>query len=70
MGSQSDWETLTHAGTGWSALMQIAFIPLYIKFMGIEAYGLVGFYITLQGALQISRGLARVLAASKVPEPA
>ena len=41
------------AGVGWSALMQLAFIPLYIKFMGIEAYGLVGFYVTLLGVLQI-----------------
>lgn len=41
------------AGTGWSALMQLLFIPVYIKLMGIEAYGLIGFYVTLQGALQI-----------------
>ncbi len=27
--------------------MGVAFVPLYIKFMGIESYGLVGFYITL-----------------------
>ncbi len=41
------------AGVGWSALMQVAFTPLYIKFMGIEAYGLLGFSVTLQGILQI-----------------
>jgi O-antigen/teichoic acid export membrane protein len=35
-------------GRGWAALMGIAFIPLYIKFMGIESYGLVGFFTTLQ----------------------
>jgi O-antigen/teichoic acid export membrane protein len=35
-------------GRGWAALMGIAFIPLYIKFMGIESYGLVGFFMTLQ----------------------
>ncbi len=35
-------------GKGWAALMGIAFIPLYIKFMGIESYGLVGFFTTLQ----------------------
>lgn len=34
-------------GNGWSALMSLAFIPLYIHFMGIEAYGLVGIFITL-----------------------
>lgn len=35
------------AGNGWAALMGLAFIPLYIHFMGIEAYGLVGLYATL-----------------------
>lgn len=35
-------------GRGWAALMGIAFVPLYIKFMGIESYGLVGFFTTLQ----------------------
>ena len=41
------------AGTGGSALMQIAFVPLYIRYMGIEAYGLVGFFVALQGVLQV-----------------
>ncbi len=36
-------------GQAWTALMGLAFVPLYIKFMGIEAYGLIGFYVTLQG---------------------
>lgn len=29
--------------------MALAFIPLYIKFMGVEAYGLIGIFATLQG---------------------
>src|SRR5947207_15935736 len=41
------------AGVGWSALIQVACIPLYIKFMGIEAYGLIGFYLVLQATLQV-----------------
>lgn len=41
------------AGQGWSALMTLAFVPLYIKFLGIEAYGLIGFFAMLQGALQV-----------------
>jgi O-antigen/teichoic acid export membrane protein len=41
------------AGAGWLAVMQLAFVPLYVHFMGVEAYGLVGFYITLQGMLRI-----------------
>lgn len=40
-------------GRGWSALMGIAFIPLYIKFMGIESYGLVGFFTTLQAVFAL-----------------
>jgi O-antigen/teichoic acid export membrane protein len=35
-------------GRGWIAIMGLAFVPLYIKFMGIEAYGLVGFSATIQ----------------------
>lgn len=35
-------------GSGWTALLSLAFVPLYIHFMGIESYGLVGFYVTLQ----------------------
>jgi len=41
------------AGTGWSALVQLACIPLYIKFLGIEAFGLIGFYLMLQTVLQV-----------------
>ncbi len=40
-------------GYSWLALVQIALIPVYITFMGIEAYGLLGFYITLQAILQV-----------------
>jgi O-antigen/teichoic acid export membrane protein len=35
------------AGSVWRALMELIFIPLYIKFMGIESWGLVGFFATL-----------------------
>jgi O-antigen/teichoic acid export membrane protein len=42
-----------YAGRAWSGLMALAFIPLYIGFMGIEAYGLVGFYVTLQAVLAL-----------------
>jgi len=36
-------------GTGWSAVMGLAFVPLYIKYLGIEAYGLIGVFLSLQG---------------------
>ncbi len=41
------------AGQVWAALMSLAFVPLYIKFLGIEAYGLIGFFAMLQAAFQI-----------------
>ncbi|MBN2456578.1 MAG: oligosaccharide flippase family protein [Sedimentisphaerales bacterium] len=34
-------------GKAWQALMSLAFVPLYIKFMGIESYGLVGIFASL-----------------------
>ena len=41
------------AGSGWTALVGLACTPLYIRFMGMEAYGLVGFYFLLQGIINI-----------------
>src|ERR1700756_3157714 len=41
------------AGTGWSGVVQLLCIPAYIKLMGIESYGLIGFYLVLQGILQV-----------------
>jgi len=35
------------AGKAWAAVMSIAFVPLYIKFMGIESYGLIGIFASL-----------------------
>lgn len=37
-----------YAGQGWTALMALVFAPLYIQLLGIEAYGLIGFFVTLQ----------------------
>lgn len=37
----------------WVMLMNLAFIPLYIRFLGIEAYGLIGFFATMQGVFSI-----------------
>ena len=38
----------------WGVVSVFLFIPLYIKFLGIEAYGLVGFYATLIGFLSLA----------------
>jgi O-antigen/teichoic acid export membrane protein len=31
-----------YAGTAWNAAMSLAFVPLYIKWLGAESYGLIG----------------------------
>lgn len=36
-----------YAGSIWTALMSLAFVPLYIRFMGMESYGLIGLFGTL-----------------------
>lgn len=51
-----------YGGSFWSALMGLAFVPLYIKLMGIEAYGLVGFFGTLVSLFSIlDMGLSATL---------
>jgi O-antigen/teichoic acid export membrane protein len=40
-------------GQGWRALMSLAFVPLYIKYLGIEAYGLIGIFAMLQAWLSL-----------------
>lgn len=38
-------------GQGWIAVMSLAFIPVFITYLGIEAYGLIGLYAVLQAWL-------------------
>jgi O-antigen/teichoic acid export membrane protein len=66
-----------YLGQGWSALMGLAFIPLYIKYLGIEAYGLIGLFALLQAGLglldmgitpTLSREMARFTAGSQSRE--
>jgi O-antigen/teichoic acid export membrane protein len=40
-------------GQGWGTLMGFAFIPLYIRFLGLEAYGLIGVFALLQTWLSL-----------------
>lgn len=40
------------AGGAWTGLMGLVFVPLYVHFLGIEAYGLIGLFVTLQALLQ------------------
>ena len=47
------------AGSAWTALIGLAVIPLYLEFLGMEAYGLIGFFMTLQALFQLlDMGLA------------
>ncbi len=40
-------------GRIWASLMTLLFVPLYIQFLGVEAYGLVGFYASLKAVSSI-----------------
>jgi O-antigen/teichoic acid export membrane protein len=41
------------AGRAWSALMALAFLPLYLRFLGVEAYGLIGFYVSIMALFAV-----------------
>jgi O-antigen/teichoic acid export membrane protein len=50
------------AGRAWSALMMLAFLPFYIRFLGIESYGLIGVFISLTALLSVfDMGLSTTL---------
>lgn len=56
-----------YLGQGWTAVIGLAFVPFYIKLMGIEAYGLLGFMVTIQAVmflldLGLSQSLNREMA--------
>lgn len=40
-------------GNGLTALISLAVIPLYIRLLGIESYGLIGFFATLQAVFSL-----------------
>jgi O-antigen/teichoic acid export membrane protein len=42
-----------YLGQGWTALMGLVFVPLYIKYLGMEAYGLIGLFAVLQAWLSL-----------------
>ena len=52
----------SYFGQGWTALMGLAFIPIYIRYLGMEAWGLVGFMSMMQAWLTLlDMGLAPTL---------
>ena len=55
------------SGSAWVGLMGLVFIPFYISLMGVESYGIVGVFISLQMIfvvldLGLSQTLAREMA--------
>ena len=41
------------ASTAWTAIVTICTVPIYLHYLGIEAYGLIGFYTALQGVFAV-----------------
>lgn len=68
------WSVLTNLAAGaWNSILGLLFVPVYLHSLGIEAYGLVGFFTLLQGILglldlglgvTLTRSLARLTARS------
>jgi O-antigen/teichoic acid export membrane protein len=49
-------------GRGWTTALAVLFIPVYLRFLGVEAYGLIGFLATLQGVFSlVDMGLSTTL---------
>jgi O-antigen/teichoic acid export membrane protein len=58
-------------GSGWSAFLSVVAVPVYLHYLGVEAYGIIGVFITIQAlaslldfgvSVIISRELARLSA--------
>lgn len=65
------------ANSIWAALVGLAVVPLYLRYLGLEAYGLVGFFATAQAMLllldlglapTVNREVARASAAGVMQE--
>lgn len=63
-----------YLGQAWITLMGVIFLPLYIQFLGMEAYGLVGLFATVQAVFvlldfgmtpTLSREMSRYTASAK-----
>lgn len=53
-------------GQGWRALMGIAFIPVYIRLLGVESYALIGIFALLQAWLALFDGGLRAALAREM----
>lgn len=51
-----------YSGRIWTSLLSLAFVPLYIKLMGVEVYGLLGIFMSLSVLLALlDMGLSATL---------
>src|SRR5450759_332490 len=66
-----------YLGQGWSGVMGLVFIPLYIQYLGMEAYGLIGLFAVMQVWLALldmgmtptlNREMARFTAGAHSPQ--
>jgi O-antigen/teichoic acid export membrane protein len=67
------------AGRGWSLLISLAVVPIYIRLLGMEAFGLIGLHLTIAAFISlldfglgtvINRELARYSTNRSVPQSA
>ncbi len=40
-----------YIGQAWTSFISIVFVPFYLQFLGVEAYGLIGFFVLLSNWL-------------------
>lgn len=66
-----------YLGQAWVALMGLAFVPLYIRYLGMESYGLIGLFAVMQAWLglldmgmtpTLGREMARFTAGAHTPQ--
>lgn len=65
------------SNAAWSAILGLAVLPIYLKYLGIESYGLIGFSVMMQSVMSlldmgitptINREIARFAAKGKLQE--
>ncbi len=66
-----------YLGQAWAGIMALSFLPIYIEYLGIEAYGLIGIFVVLQTVLllldvgmtpTLNREMARFTAGEHTPK--
>lgn len=69
--------TANYLGQAWTAVIGLVFIPVYIRYMGVESFGLIGVFTLLQAWLALldmgmtptlNREMARFTAGAHTPQ--